>query len=157
MDHLSLPGDTGTLLARLALATALGGLVGLNREMSLKPAGLRTHALVALGAALLTVTGLFLSAGAAGDVSAPGRVIQGVVAGIGFVGGGVILHGRRVEAVHGLTTAASIWVVSAVGVAAGAGLWRAAAGTVFLTLFVLTVGGPIDRAVRRLLGRRDDD
>ena len=149
-----LPADILHLAARLALATLLGAAIGLNREISLKPAGLRTHALVALGAAVATYVGLQLTGFGRGDPSAPSRIIQGIVAGIGFIGGGVILHHADVQAVHGLTTAASIWVVSATGVAAAAGLWRSAILAVVLALLVLTVGQTIDRALHRI--RHDD-
>ncbi|MEO8680587.1 MAG: MgtC/SapB family protein [Vicinamibacterales bacterium] len=156
MDVISIPANSWMLAARLAMAAGLGAAVGLNREMTLKPAGLRTHALVALGAALLTLIGLLLAQPPQGDISAASRIVQGIVAGIGFIGGGVILHGGDGQAVHGLTTASSIWIVAAVGVAVGAGLWRAALVTVLLALVVLVVGGPIDRAVRRLTGHPVD-
>jgi putative Mg2+ transporter-C (MgtC) family protein len=155
MESITLPPDTWSLTLRLLLATALGGAIGLNREMSLKPAGLRTHALVALGAALVTLTGLVLAQSPGGDLNATSRVIQGIVAGIGFIGGGVILHGREDQSVHGLTTASSIWIVSAAGVAVGAGLWRASLIAVAIALVVLTVGASLDRAVHRI-GFRDD-
>jgi putative Mg2+ transporter-C (MgtC) family protein len=153
MDSISLPADILHLAGRLALATLLGAAIGLNREISLKPAGLRTHALVALGAALATCVGLQLSRVGQGDLSATSRIIQGIVAGVGFIGGGVILHHADVRTVHGLTTAASIWVVSATGVAAAAGLWRSAMLAVVLALLVLTVGRTIDQALHR---RRHD-
>src|SRR6476661_5314755 len=98
------------VMLRLVAATVIGGAIGLNRELTKKPAGLRTHALVALGAALATVSALQLGGVAGGSHGdAASRVIQGIVAGIGFIGGGVILHtdGRNVV---GLTTAATIWV-----------------------------------------------
>ena len=159
MDAITLPADMLHLAARLALATLLGAAIGLNREISLKPAGLRTHALVALGAAVATGVGLQLTRFGQGDLSAPSRIIQGIVAGIGFIGGGVILHHADahqadVRMVHGLTTAASIWVVSATGVAAAAGLWRSAILAVVLALLVLTVGRTIDQALHRM--RHDD-
>jgi putative Mg2+ transporter-C (MgtC) family protein len=154
MDAISLPADILHLAARLALATLLGAAIGLNREISLKPAGLRTHALVSLGAAVATCVGLQLTRFGEGDPSAPSRIIQGIVAGVGFIGGGVILHHADVRMVRGLTTAASIWVVSATGVAAAAGLWRSAILTVVLALLVLTVGRPIDQALHRF--RHDD-
>jgi putative Mg2+ transporter-C (MgtC) family protein len=148
MDTVSVPGDLSALIVRLVLATLLGAAVGVNREISLKPAGLRTHALVSLGAALATIVGLLLS-GPQGDVASPGRIIQGIVAGVGFIGGGVILHLREARTVQGLTTAASIWVVSATGIAAGAGLWRSALAAIGLTLLVLTIGRRIDHALHR--------
>jgi putative Mg2+ transporter-C (MgtC) family protein len=154
MDTVSVPADIPALAVRLAVATVLGAAVGLNREMSLKPAGLRTHALVSLGAALLTYVGLQF--GHAGDTSAASRVVQGLIAGIGFIGGGAILHETGARPVHGLTTAASIWIVAATGVAVGAGLWRGATIAVVLTLIILTIGHSIDNAVRKVSGPDTD-
>jgi putative Mg2+ transporter-C (MgtC) family protein len=155
MDVISIPTNEWTLAGRLALSAVLGGILGLNREIALKPAGMRTHALVSLGAALATITGLALTAPPSDDASAPGRIIQGLVAGIGFIGSGVILHRRDNNTVEGLTTAASIWVIAAVGVAVGAGLWRASTIVVFISLILLLIGSPIDRVIQRW-SRRDD-
>jgi len=155
MDVISIPTDEWRLAGRLALAALLGGILGLNREIALKPAGLRTHALVSLGAALVTVTGLALMVPPGNDLSAPGRVIQGLIAGIGFIGSGVILHRRDNYTVEGLTTAATIWVIAAVGVAVGAGLWRSSIIVVVISLILLVVGGPIDRFIHRF-SKRDD-
>jgi putative Mg2+ transporter-C (MgtC) family protein len=155
MDPVSVPADTMALAGRLALATLLGAAVGVDREIALKPAGLRTHALVSLGAALVTVVGLQL--GQSGDNAAPGRIIQGLVAGIGFIGGGVILHREGGRAVHGLTTAASIWIASGTGVAVGTGLWRGAVAAVVLSLVVLTVGRSLDTALRKISSDDRDD
>lgn len=147
MDVLSAPAEIWAMVGRLALATLLGALVGINREISKKPAGLRTHALVSLAAALATVMGMMLTTGATSDPSAPARIIQGIVAGVGFIGGGVIMFREDIHMTHGLTTAASIWVVSVVGVVVGAGLWRMAVAAVVLALLVLTVGRRIDQAL----------
>jgi putative Mg2+ transporter-C (MgtC) family protein len=144
MDAVSLPTDIWSLALRLFAATLLGAALGLNRELSMKPAGLRTHALVALGAALATLTGLMLTAYPAGDPAAASRVVQGIFAGVGFIGGGVILH-RGDNRTVGLTTAASIWIVAAAGVAAGAGLWRASLIAVTLALAILSLGARVDR------------
>lgn len=149
METLSAPTEIWVGAARLGLATLLGGLIGVNREISKKPAGLRTHALVALSAALATLVGMMLTHGASGDPSAPARIIQGIVAGVGFIGGGVIIFREDVHTTHGLTTAASIWVVSAVGVAVGVGMWRTALVSVGLALLVLVVGQRIDQALHR--------
>lgn len=149
MDVISIPDDSWSLAGRLALAGLLGGILGLNREMALKPAGMRTHALVSLGASLLTITGLALSQPPGEDPGAPGRIIQGLVAGIGFIGSGVILHRRDTHSVEGLTTAASIWVIAATGVAVGAGLWRASIIVVVISLLLLAIGSPVDRFVQR--------
>jgi putative Mg2+ transporter-C (MgtC) family protein len=150
MDVISIPTNEWTLAGRLGLAALLGGILGVNREIALKPAGMRTHALVALGAALATITGLALSQPPGEDNAAPSRIIQGLVAGIGFIGSGVILHRRDNHTVEGLTTAASIWVIAAVGVAVGAGLWRASTIVVVISLVLLAIGSPIDRLVHRL-------
>jgi putative Mg2+ transporter-C (MgtC) family protein len=146
MDAVALPGTYAELAGRLLLATVFGALVGLNRERQGKPAGLRTHALVALGGGLLAIVALFFGQG---DTSAPGRVLQGVLAGVGFIGAGVILHRADSQGVHGLTTAAAIWVVAAIGVATGAGLWRTAATSLALTLLILIAGEATDRWVHR--------
>ena len=142
MDQISTPSSFLELLGRLTLAVALGAAVGLNRERLGKPAGLRTHALVSLGGALFTLIGLLLQPD---DPATTGRVIQGITAGIGFIGAGVIMHRPDTQAVHGLTTAAAIWVVAAVGVAVGCGLWRISLTASGLTLLVLIAGEGVDR------------
>lgn len=154
MDAVTLPSGVLGLIGRLALATTLGAVVGLNRQMQKKPAGLRTHALVALGAAVFTLAGLLLGASEGGDAASVSRVIQGLVAGIGFIGGGVILHRDDTKGVHGLTTAAAIWVAAGAGVAAGLGLWRIGVTSVVLTLIVLVVGERIDEALSKGDGRK---
>ena len=146
MDAVAVPASFLEILGRLLLATLFGALIGLNREREGKPAGLRTHALVALGSAMLTIVGLLLQGS---DVSAPGRVLQGIVAGVGFIGAGVILHRQDTRGVEGLTTAAAIWIVAAIGVATGAGLWRTAASVVGIALALLVVGERLDRWVHR--------
>ena len=149
MDVVSTPADFWTVLGRLVLATFLGAAIGFNREMLNKPAGLRTHALVALAAALITLVSLLLSVPGTGDAAAPGRVLQGLLAGIGFIGGGVILHRERTGEVEGLTTAASVLVVAATGAAVGAGLWKTALAAVVLALIILSIGA-IDRKVQQI-------
>src|SRR5262245_9392359 len=151
VDSVSVPADFVAVAGRLALAALLGGIAGANRELRQKPAGLRTHALVALGAALASLTGLMVAAGGS-DTGAISRVIQGVFAGIGFIGGGVILHRAHASAshaVHGLTTAALLWIVAAIGVATGLGLWRSAATAVALALIVLMGGKQIEQRLHR--------
>jgi putative Mg2+ transporter-C (MgtC) family protein len=119
--------------ARLLTALVLGGLLGYERESAGKAAGLRTHILVALGAALFVLAPL--EAGM--SVSDLSRVIQGIVAGIGFLGAGAILKLTQEKEVQGLTTAANIWFTAAVGTAVGGGhLWLPVSGTV-LALLVL--------------------
>jgi putative Mg2+ transporter-C (MgtC) family protein len=145
LDSTSIWSD---VVIRLVAATGIGGAIGLNRELTRKPAGLRTHALVALGSALVTVTALQVGADDATQAAAVSRVIQGVIAGIGFLGGGVILHtdGRNVI---GLTTAATIWVAAALGVSCGIGQWRIAGMAVGIALVVLVLGRPVEAALHR--------
>ena len=126
------------MVLRLLLATALGAIIGYQRERAGKPAGLRTHILICAGAALFTVASLY-GFGAAAD---PARVAAGIVAGIGFLGAGAII--RRGEGiVAGLTTAATIWAVAAIGLAAGAGLYLVSAVTTAVILIVLYLPHPI--------------
>ena len=142
------------VMLRLLAATAAGSILGLNRELTQKPAGLRTHALVALGAALVVVSALQL--GVANDMThadAASRVIQGVIAGIGFIGGGVILHADG-QNVKGLTTAATIWVAAALGISCGIGQWRVAGMTAIIALILLVLGRPLEDLLHRV--KRDN-
>jgi putative Mg2+ transporter-C (MgtC) family protein len=133
------------LALRLVLAAALGGVVGLEREWTRKQAGLRTHMLVTLGAALFIVVSE--QAGLQHDDLS--RVIQGIVTGIGFIGGGAILKLSQEHQVRGLTTAANIYLAAAVGVAVGLGrLMTAILGTV-LALIILAGLGWLERHVER--------
>jgi len=118
------------MVLRILVALALGGAIGFQREREGKEAGLRTHILISVGSALFTVISVF----AFGDD--PARIASGIVAGIGFIGAGTILK-REGGAVKGLTTAASIWITSAIGLAAGAELYLIAAVTTLITLVVL--------------------
>jgi putative Mg2+ transporter-C (MgtC) family protein len=153
--------DVGVAVLRLGMATIIGGTLGLNRQLHDKPAGLRTHALVSLGAALATYISLEVTTtGKVVDVGAFTRVIQGVLTGIGFIGAGVIFREADPGAskkVKGLTTAASIWVVACLGMACGAGRWRSALIAFGITLLVLVSGGPIEQAVHRRLRPEPND
>ena len=142
------------ILLRLGAATLVGAALGLNREIRGKPAGLRTHTLVALGTALVTLAGMEL-AGADGefDSNSVSRVIQGVIAGIGFLGGGAILKADTGARISGLTTAATLWLVAALGIACGAGLWEMALVALVLALVVLIGGEELEDALHRLLDR----
>ena len=123
------------MILRLLLAAALGAGVGYQRERAGKAAGLRTHTLISSGAALFTLVSIF---GFSGAVD-PSRVAAGVVAGVGFIGTGVIFRGMRGEVVAGITTAASIWATAAIGVAAGAGLYLISAVATLITVGVLMI------------------
>ena len=119
-------------IGRLLLAVVLGGLVGLERQIHGRPAGLRTHALVCLGSALILVVSESL-----GPNVDPGRAMAGIVTGVGFLGAGVIVKSR--EIVRGLTTAACIWFVAALGIAIGQGLYAIAAASTAISIGVLTL------------------
>jgi len=120
---------------RFLLATALGAAIGYERERHGKAAGLRTHTLISSGAALFTLASIYGFNGGAD----PSRVAAGVVAGIGFIGAGVIFRGMRGEGVAGITTAASVWVTAAIGLAAGAGLYLISAIAAIVTIGVLKI------------------
>lgn len=143
---------TTDILLRLTVATLAGCILGLDRELRDKPAGLRTHALVALGSALVTVTAFGLTNGA--NVDAVSRVIQGIIAGVGFLGAGAILKGASRDGVTGLTTAASIWLVASLGIACGSGHWLAVLITLVLALIVLIAGAPVEGFLRARFGAR---
>ena len=140
--------------ARLGGAALAGAALGLNRDLHRKPAGLRTHALVSLGSALIVVVVTTVTGGAPDALS---RVVQGVLTGIGFVGAGVIMHHDSEHRVEGLTTAASIWVAAAIGIACGTAMWWIAALGLLLTMVLLIFGGPVERAVKRALTPPEDD
>ena len=129
------------LLLRLAAAVLLGGIIGFEREMDEQPAGFRTHMLVSLGAALFTVAGSYgWDAFAGGDAEIrvdPTRIAAQIVTGIGFLGAGAII--QEGISVRGLTTAASLWVTAAIGMAVGFGAWVAAAGATALAIVALAV------------------
>lgn len=132
------------LLARLSVAMLLGAVIGQQREQHGKPAGLRTHILVAMGTALFVIAAVESGMGPDG-VS---RVIQGLAAGIGFIGAGAILKVGHEREIYGLTTAAGIWATAAVGVAVGLGLLGLAVLSVILIWFVLAVLGQLERRLK---------
>jgi putative Mg2+ transporter-C (MgtC) family protein len=144
----------GEALLRLTLAAALGGLIGFERELREREAGLRTHLLVGVGSALFTIVGAygfhdFLVSGGNVVRTDPTRIAAQIVTGIGFLGAGAII--RQGLSVRGLTTAATLWVVAAVGLAAGAGYYS---GAIITTALVLLALYPLRvmayRVVRRL-------
>lgn len=121
------------MLLRLLLAAVLGGVIGFQREWTGKEAGLRTNMLICLGSALFTVLSVYAFPGA--DIS---RIAAGITTGIGFIGAGVILH-RTGGGVVGLTSAATIWAVAGIGMAAGTGKYIIAVGACVLILLVLLI------------------
>ncbi|HKQ74345.1 MAG TPA: MgtC/SapB family protein [Blastocatellia bacterium] len=131
------------LVIRLLAAMLLGAIIGIQRERTGKPAGMRTHMLVALGAALFVLAPL--EAGMNSDDLS--RIIQGLATGIGFIGGGAILKRSEEGDIQGLTTAAGIWMTAAVGVAAGLGRLGMALISILLTLFILAGLGKLERHI----------
>ena len=142
--------DVGTqleLTVRLVVALLLGGVIGWERELGRMPAGFRTHALVSLGSAIFTVISAHALSGPGSD---PTRIAAQIVSGIGFLGGGAILHYGGT--VRGLTTAASLWSVAAVGMAAGAGLYVLA----FLSAVLVIIGLEVFQRIERVVKSRFD-
>jgi putative Mg2+ transporter-C (MgtC) family protein len=130
-----MPGDM-QIMIRLSLSVILSGLIGLERQIHRRTAGLRTHILVSLGSCLIMLTSLYVFDIYKNKASLdPSRIAAGVITGIGFLGAGTIIRER--EGVKGLTTAASLWVVAAIGLAVGCGFYNAAVFTSILTLIVL--------------------
>src|SRR5439155_4108603 len=134
------------LMVRLFLAAGLGAAIGVERELRQKAAGLRTNILIALGSALFTVVSLELAQ--AGGT--PDRIAAQIVSGIGFLGAGSILRSGR--SVHGMTTAATIWVNAAVGMASGAGLYMIATAGTIITLIILALLPFVERHLDRYAG-----
>ncbi len=137
--------QTTQIILRLLVAALLGGLLGFEREMKTKNAGIRTHMLVCLGAALFVL--IPLQAGA--TVADLSRILQGLVAGVGFLGAGAIIVGNQGSAPRGSTTAAGIWLTAAIGVAAGMGRESLAVLSTLVALAVLMVIPKIAQSLRR--------
>jgi len=132
------------IILRLLVAAVLGGLLGYERERHGKSAGVRTHMLVAIGAALFVLIPQQAGASSA-DLS---RILQGLIAGVGFLGAGAIIMGTKEVETRGLTTAASIWVTAAIGVAAGMGRESTAILSTLIALLILSVVPWIYRSER---------
>ena len=145
MESLSL-GTQVELTSRLVVALVLGAVIGWERELQRMPAGFRTHALVSLGSAIFTVISAYALTGPGSD---PSRIAAQIVSGIGFLGGGAILHYGGT--VRGLTTAASLWAVAAVGMAAGAGLFVVAGVSTVLVIIALELFQRLERFAKRRL------
>ncbi|MBU3539794.1 MgtC/SapB family protein [Polynucleobacter sp. UB-Tiil-W10] len=138
-----------TIAIRLTLALLVGAVLGLNRWLHHKSAGIRTHSLVAIGSATAV---MLISDFVQDDAQSVSRVLQGLITGLGFLGAGVIIREQRSRRVHGLTTAASLWVCALIGAAFGAGqfaLGGLALGAILLTLLL---GGPLENLVAQLNG-----
>jgi putative Mg2+ transporter-C (MgtC) family protein len=151
--QLMVLNETGEIAVRLGAALILGSALGLNRELHGKPAGLRTHALVTIGAAAATLVPLKAMGNLSMiDANAVSRVLQGILTGIGFVGAGVILRDPTGH-VTGLTTAATIWICAVLGIACGLGHWAVVAIALGMTVLALVLGGPVERLAERCFKR----
>lgn len=134
--------DWSEIALRLGVATVIGAAIGLDRELRHKSAGVRTIGLVSLGAALAVLVVTY----GIKDNAAASRVLQGIVAGIGFLGAGVIM--RHEGNIEGLTTAASIWTAAVVGAGAGLGMWEPVAIGAVLVLCLLVLAGWIENRLK---------
>jgi putative Mg2+ transporter-C (MgtC) family protein len=143
--------DLARVAARLVAATLVGAIAGVQRERVGKSAGLRTHMLVALGSAMFVLVPLQIGMSSDGIA----RVIQGVAAGIGFIGGGAILKLAQDREVHGLTTAAGIWMTAAAGVAIGLGAIGLGLVAMALTWVILALLRHVEARIQKTGGLRD--
>jgi putative Mg2+ transporter-C (MgtC) family protein len=137
------------LIKRLLLAAVIGGLLGAERELRRKPAGFRTNILIGLGCAIFTTISISISS------SSPDRIASNIVTGVGFLGAGAIMR-EQSGGVHGVTTAATVWVNAALGTAAGAGQYTLAMIGGAITIAVLAILGPIEAMIERKVGARQD-
>jgi putative Mg2+ transporter-C (MgtC) family protein len=140
--------DWADVILRLGGATLIGAAVGLNRDLHGKPIGVRTLGLVGLASAMAV---LAVAPDRGGDFDAAGRVIQGVLTGIGFLGAGVIVRHQIGKAVHGLTSAACAWTTACLGLICGLAAWPIVATGVVLVFILLIFGGPFERMSHRAL------
>jgi putative Mg2+ transporter-C (MgtC) family protein len=142
-------GGLFEVAAKVGLAAILGGIVGAEREWTGKWAGLRTHMLIAVGSAFLTHVSVLVGSlyGAGSNAWDPGRIAAQIVSGVGFIGAGTIIQSRG--SVHGLTTAAGLWVASAIGIAVGAGFYAESTLVAVVLLLILTVLRPVERRLFR--------
>ena len=150
--------DYSELFLRLGAATLAGGAIGLNRDLHGKPTGVRTLSMVSIGSALVVMASNNFGVFEALDSGAISRTIQGVLTGIGFLGAGVIVRGgMRSTQIHGLTTAACIWVTACLGIVCGVAAWQALAVAMVLLFVVLLFGRPLEDAIYRRWGQPPDD
>src|SRR5271166_1103989 len=145
--------DLADIIIRLTAATIVGGAIGLDRDLRGKPTGVRTMGIVSLGSALIVLASQYPAAEP--DSAAASRVMQGIVTGIGFLGAGVILRNPGGKRVHGLTTAAAIWLTATLGAACGVGAWPLVVTAAILVLVLFTFGRPLERAVERYVATSD--
>jgi putative Mg2+ transporter-C (MgtC) family protein len=143
--------DWSEIVLRLGVATLAGGLIGLDRDLHGKPIGLKTLGLVGLATAVVVM--LALPPGEATRIAdATSRVIQGILTGIGFLGAGVIVRGAHGFRVHGLTSAACVWLAACAGIACGVGQWRIVSVGLAIAFILLLVGHRVERWLHLALG-----
>jgi putative Mg2+ transporter-C (MgtC) family protein len=150
MEYFDLYGE---MALRLFLALLAGTILGLNRWMHHKSAGIRTHSLVAIGSATAVMSLGYLGAI---DVQALSHVLQGLITGLGFLGAGVIIRERSSQRVHGLTTSASIWSCALIAAAFGAGELALGVLALAAILLILIIGGSLERLLSRVTGIKRD-
>jgi putative Mg2+ transporter-C (MgtC) family protein len=144
--------DTLDIALRLGAATLVGALLGLNRDLHGKATGVRTLGLVCLGSALAVLS---IHAVSGADAS---RIIQGIVTGVGFLGAGVIVRNSKGHHVHGLTTAACVWVTACIGAACAVAEWQIVVLGAAFVLIILVFGGPFEKSIdRRWPGQKPTD
>lgn len=150
--------DFHEVLFRLLAAMVLGGIIGIDRDLHHKPAGLRVLAMVGVGSALAAMVAL-TAAAKQQVVTYDGlsRVMQGILQGIGFLGAGVIMRAQGRDEVHGLTTAAAIWLTAVVGVTCGTGMWHLALGTLFVAVLILSLGRRLEKFILTLTPLPEND
>ena len=141
----------GIIALRLSLALLVGVLLGLNRWLHHKSAGIRTHSLVAIGSATaVLLIGEFVK----DDAQSVSRVLQGLITGLGFLGAGVIIRERNSQRIHGLTTAASLWACALIGAAFGAGQYILGSLALCAILITLIIGGPLEKLAANITGTK---
>lgn len=155
MDRL--PPESVEIVLRLVVATLAGMGIGLNRDLRDKPIGMRTLGLVGLSSALLVLSGSVYAKSLIYDQDALSRIIQGILTGLGFLGGGVILRDRSRMEVTGLTTAATVWLAATLGIAAGLGAWLLTAIGCVIALALLVLGKPMEALMDRIHKSRNAD
>jgi len=138
-----------TIALRLGLAMLVGAILGLNRWLHHKSAGIRTHSLVAIGSATAV---MLISDFVKDDAQSVSRVLQGLITGLGFLGAGVIIREQSSQKIHGLTTAASLWACALIGASFGAGQFSLGALALGAILITLMIGGPLERLMAHLTG-----
>ena len=135
------------IITKMIVAAILGLAVGLEREWHNKPAGIRTHALVCVGAAIFTVVSIYFT-----GTEDPSRIASGIVTGIGFLGAGMIFHSKDI--VRGLTTAAELWCLAGIGIAVGIGMYMVSFVATVIVLTILVVGRLFEIRVMKTLEER---